>query len=177
MRYTLLLTYKTMKFLYYFILLIDTQHSQWYMYLWNIEFNAILILSKYQFFVISLFSSTRIAQPASSWIDDYFDWLRPGLLSSSCCRTFTVGPNKDEFCPSADPGKSMSLTSHYRTISQNMYYSVNWWKFLVYNHLVLQFLRCESVIVCILSTPKPSQWTPLIWTVWRISAPLLGWRA
>ncbi|PIK50061.1 putative niemann-Pick C1 protein-like [Apostichopus japonicus] len=57
-----------------------------------------------QIYYASLISEhTRIAQPASSWIDDYFDWLRPGLLSSSCCRTFTVGPNKDEFCPSADP--------------------------------------------------------------------------
>ncbi|XP_006892232.1 PREDICTED: niemann-Pick C1-like protein 1 [Elephantulus edwardii] len=38
-----------------------------------------------------------LAIPASSWVDDFIDWLTP---SSSCCRLYTSGPNKDEFCPS-----------------------------------------------------------------------------
>lgn len=35
---------------------------------------------------------TYIARPASSWIDDYFDWSS----SSSCCKYF---PNNGSFCP------------------------------------------------------------------------------
>uniref|UniRef100_A0A8D1K357 SSD domain-containing protein n=1 Tax=Sus scrofa TaxID=9823 RepID=A0A8D1K357_PIG len=37
-----------------------------------------------------------LAIPASSWVDDFIDWLS----SSSCCRLYISGPNKDEFCPS-----------------------------------------------------------------------------
>nr|XP_020748933.1 Niemann-Pick C1-like protein 1 [Odocoileus virginianus texanus] len=37
-----------------------------------------------------------LAIPASSWVDDFIDWL----TSSSCCRLYISGPNKDEFCPS-----------------------------------------------------------------------------
>lgn len=37
-----------------------------------------------------------LAIPASSWVDDFIDWLTP----SSCCRIYTFGPNKDQFCPS-----------------------------------------------------------------------------
>uniref|UniRef100_A0A9J8AA72 SSD domain-containing protein n=1 Tax=Cyprinus carpio carpio TaxID=630221 RepID=A0A9J8AA72_CYPCA len=37
-----------------------------------------------------------LAIPASSWVDDYIDWLNPG---SKCCRIYTAGPNKGEFCP------------------------------------------------------------------------------
>lgn len=37
-----------------------------------------------------------LAIPASSWVDDFIDWLTP----SSCCRIYAFGPNKDEFCPS-----------------------------------------------------------------------------
>nr|KAF6267896.1 NPC1 like intracellular cholesterol transporter 1 [Pipistrellus kuhlii] len=37
-----------------------------------------------------------LAIPASSWVDDFIDWLTP----SSCCRLYAFGPNKDEFCPS-----------------------------------------------------------------------------
>uniref|UniRef100_A0A8C9BWG2 NPC1 like intracellular cholesterol transporter 1 n=1 Tax=Phocoena sinus TaxID=42100 RepID=A0A8C9BWG2_PHOSS len=37
-----------------------------------------------------------LAVPASSWVDDFIDWLS----SSSCCRLYVFGPNKDEFCPS-----------------------------------------------------------------------------
>ncbi|KAM6178299.1 NPC1-like intracellular cholesterol transporter 1 [Rhynchocyon petersi] len=37
-----------------------------------------------------------LAIPASSWVDDFIDWL----TSSSCCRLYSSGPNKDEFCPS-----------------------------------------------------------------------------
>uniref|UniRef100_A0A672MI03 NPC1 like intracellular cholesterol transporter 1 n=1 Tax=Sinocyclocheilus grahami TaxID=75366 RepID=A0A672MI03_SINGR len=42
-----------------------------------------------------------LAIPASSWVDDYIDWLNPG---SKCCRIYTAGPNKDEFCPANETG-------------------------------------------------------------------------
>lgn len=38
-----------------------------------------------------------LAIPASSWVDDFIDWLTP---SSSCCRIYAFGSNKGEFCPS-----------------------------------------------------------------------------
>eukprot|EP00057_Strongylocentrotus_purpuratus_P023567 XP_011678041.1 PREDICTED: Niemann-Pick C1 protein-like [Strongylocentrotus purpuratus] len=41
---------------------------------------------------------TYIAQPTSSWMDDYFDWLKP-QVSGSCCR---VSIPDEEFCPSQD---------------------------------------------------------------------------
>uniref|UniRef100_A0A2K5PI34 NPC1 like intracellular cholesterol transporter 1 n=1 Tax=Cebus imitator TaxID=2715852 RepID=A0A2K5PI34_CEBIM len=37
-----------------------------------------------------------LAIPASSWVDDFIDWLTP----SSCCRLYIAGPNMDKFCPS-----------------------------------------------------------------------------
>ncbi|XP_030058354.1 NPC1-like intracellular cholesterol transporter 1 [Microcaecilia unicolor] len=37
--------------------------------------------------------------PASSWVDDFIDWLNP---MSDCCRLYLIGPNKDQFCPSTD---------------------------------------------------------------------------
>ncbi|XP_065103484.1 NPC1-like intracellular cholesterol transporter 1 isoform X2 [Paramisgurnus dabryanus] len=36
-----------------------------------------------------------MAIPASSWVDDFIDWLNPG---SKCCRLYTSGPNKGKFC-------------------------------------------------------------------------------
>uniref|UniRef100_A0A287DDH1 NPC1 like intracellular cholesterol transporter 1 n=1 Tax=Ictidomys tridecemlineatus TaxID=43179 RepID=A0A287DDH1_ICTTR len=39
-----------------------------------------------------------LAISASSWVDDFIDWLTP----SSCCRLYISGPNKDEFCPSTE---------------------------------------------------------------------------
>ncbi|XP_021488417.1 NPC1-like intracellular cholesterol transporter 1 [Meriones unguiculatus] len=39
-----------------------------------------------------------LAIAASSWVDDFIDWLTP----SSCCRLYLFGPHKDEFCPSTD---------------------------------------------------------------------------
>ncbi|XP_030646365.1 NPC1-like intracellular cholesterol transporter 1 [Chanos chanos] len=37
-----------------------------------------------------------LAIPASSWIDDFIDWLNPG---SKCCRLYQVGSNAGQFCP------------------------------------------------------------------------------
>ncbi|KAG1930943.1 NPC1-like intracellular cholesterol transporter 1 [Pimephales promelas] len=37
-----------------------------------------------------------LAVPASSWVDDFIDWLNPG---SKCCRIYTSGPNIGTFCP------------------------------------------------------------------------------
>ncbi|XP_055969411.1 NPC1-like intracellular cholesterol transporter 1 [Sorex fumeus] len=42
-----------------------------------------------------------LAIPASSWVDDFIDWLTPAsIFSTSCCRIYSFGPNKDQFCPS-----------------------------------------------------------------------------
>ncbi|XP_054748920.2 NPC1-like intracellular cholesterol transporter 1 [Lytechinus pictus] len=41
---------------------------------------------------------TFIAQPTSSWMDDYTDWLKP-QIDGSCCRQAIPG---GEFCPSKD---------------------------------------------------------------------------
>ncbi|KAG9335483.1 hypothetical protein JZ751_004612 [Albula glossodonta] len=40
-----------------------------------------------------------LAIPASSWVDDFIDWLNPG---SKCCRLYTSGPSKDQFCPASE---------------------------------------------------------------------------
>uniref|UniRef100_A0AAY4B5X1 SSD domain-containing protein n=1 Tax=Denticeps clupeoides TaxID=299321 RepID=A0AAY4B5X1_9TELE len=40
-----------------------------------------------------------LAIPASSWVDDFIDWLNPG---SDCCRLYTFGPNTGEFCPASE---------------------------------------------------------------------------
>ncbi|NP_001268305.1 NPC1-like intracellular cholesterol transporter 1 precursor [Mesocricetus auratus] len=39
---------------------------------------------------------------ASSWVDDFIDWLTP----SSCCRLYIFGPNTGDFCPSTDTSLS-----------------------------------------------------------------------
>lgn len=43
--------------------------------------------------------STRIASPASSWIDDFFDWIDPEG-SPLCCRVYL---NSTEHCPDSEP--------------------------------------------------------------------------
>ncbi|XP_076084000.1 NPC intracellular cholesterol transporter 1-like isoform X2 [Mytilus galloprovincialis] len=48
---------------------------------------------------------TYIAQPTSSWIDDFFDWLSPGG-NPPCCRLF----NNGSFCTATEPVNS-SLSS------------------------------------------------------------------
>ncbi|XP_067461421.1 NPC1-like intracellular cholesterol transporter 1 [Thunnus thynnus] len=42
-----------------------------------------------------------LAIPANSWVDDFIDWLNP---ASSCCRVYSFGPNKDNFCPAEEDG-------------------------------------------------------------------------
>uniref|UniRef100_A0A9J7XEP0 SSD domain-containing protein n=1 Tax=Cyprinus carpio carpio TaxID=630221 RepID=A0A9J7XEP0_CYPCA len=56
-----------------------------------------------------------LAIPASSWVDDYIDWLNPG---SKCCRIYTAGPNKGEFCPANETGLFM-CTKKCMSIPQN----------------------------------------------------------
>ncbi|XP_040820763.1 NPC1-like intracellular cholesterol transporter 1 isoform X2 [Ochotona curzoniae] len=41
-------------------------------------------------------NQSYLAIPASSWLDDFIDWLTP----SSCCRLYIQGPNQGQFCPS-----------------------------------------------------------------------------
>ncbi|XP_041087917.1 NPC1-like intracellular cholesterol transporter 1 [Polyodon spathula] len=38
-----------------------------------------------------------LAIPASSWVDDFIDWLNP---ISKCCRLHSFGPQQGKFCPS-----------------------------------------------------------------------------
>lgn len=44
-------------------------------------------------------SRSFLAIPASSWVDDFIDWLNP---FSGCCRVHRYGPDKGKFCPSTD---------------------------------------------------------------------------
>ncbi|XP_078285103.1 NPC1-like intracellular cholesterol transporter 1 [Rhinoraja longicauda] len=44
-------------------------------------------------------SESYIAIPASSWLDDFIDWLNP---STRCCRVFSFGPHVGEFCPATN---------------------------------------------------------------------------
>ncbi|XP_048368083.1 NPC1-like intracellular cholesterol transporter 1 [Sphaerodactylus townsendi] len=52
-----------------------------------------------------------LAIPASSWVDDFIDWLNP---ISSCCRIHTSGELEGQFCPSTDANskchKCMKIT-------------------------------------------------------------------
>uniref|UniRef100_A0A6I8PF59 NPC1 like intracellular cholesterol transporter 1 n=1 Tax=Ornithorhynchus anatinus TaxID=9258 RepID=A0A6I8PF59_ORNAN len=48
-------------------------------------------------FATQVSNLSYLAIPASSWVDDFIDWLNP---LSECCRIHSFGPNKDEFCPS-----------------------------------------------------------------------------
>ncbi|XP_072021310.1 NPC intracellular cholesterol transporter 1-like [Amphiura filiformis] len=47
---------------------------------------------------------TRVAHPASSWIDDFFDWATPGG-GITCCRIYN---NTQEFCPATVQNDSCS---------------------------------------------------------------------
>ena len=38
----------------------------------------------------------KIAQPTTSWLEDYFDWIQP-QDSDSCCRVYN---DSGHFCPS-----------------------------------------------------------------------------
>ncbi|KAF4070427.1 hypothetical protein AMELA_G00285310 [Ameiurus melas] len=40
-----------------------------------------------------------IAIPASSWVDDFIDWLNP---QTRCCRIYSFGPNAGKFCPASE---------------------------------------------------------------------------
>lgn len=40
-----------------------------------------------------------LAIPASSWVDDFIDWLNP---QSRCCRLYSFGPNAGNFCPASE---------------------------------------------------------------------------
>ncbi|XP_067326963.1 NPC1-like intracellular cholesterol transporter 1 [Anolis sagrei] len=40
-----------------------------------------------------------LAIPATSWVDDFIDWLNP---FSTCCQIHSFGPKKGQFCPSTN---------------------------------------------------------------------------
>ncbi|XP_026801631.3 NPC1-like intracellular cholesterol transporter 1 [Pangasianodon hypophthalmus] len=40
-----------------------------------------------------------LAIPASSWVDDFIDWLNP---QTRCCRLYSFGPNAGNFCPATE---------------------------------------------------------------------------
>ena len=45
---------------------------------------------------------TKIAKPATSWLDDYMVWLKP-KLAQGCCQVFKN--DTDQFCPSSYGGR------------------------------------------------------------------------
>ncbi|NXA56704.1 NPCL1 protein, partial [Nothocercus julius] len=47
-----------------------------------------------------------LAIPATSWVDDFLDWLNP---TGRCCRVHQFGPNKGEFCPATSDALSCLL--------------------------------------------------------------------
>ncbi|XP_059586482.1 NPC1-like intracellular cholesterol transporter 1 [Alligator mississippiensis] len=47
-----------------------------------------------------------LAIPATSWVDDFLDWLNP---TSGCCRIHVFGPKKGQFCPATDSSLSCLL--------------------------------------------------------------------
>ncbi|XP_078421849.1 NPC1-like intracellular cholesterol transporter 1 [Cetorhinus maximus] len=53
-----------------------------------------------------------MAIPASSWVDDFIDWLNP---ISRCCRLHILGPNTGKFCPATNT----QLTCFKRCMQSN----------------------------------------------------------
>ncbi|KAK3540401.1 hypothetical protein QTP70_030416 [Hemibagrus guttatus] len=58
-----------------------------------------------------------LAIPASSWVDDFIDWLNP---QSRCCRLYTSGPNTGNFCPANVSANLMCLKKCMRTPSNGV---------------------------------------------------------
>lgn len=94
---------------------------------------VILISPKYYFvttflffFKLILFSRSYIAKPASSWLDDYFDWS----ILPSCCK-MTI--SNDSFCP-----HNSMYTVIY--ISRNI-------EILIYNFFFFLFAQVTRQIV------------------------------
>lgn len=50
------------------------------------------------FFASELAPYTRVAHPATSWMDDFFDWVKPSG-EMACCR---INNETGDFCPSTD---------------------------------------------------------------------------
>lgn len=53
-------------------------------------------LNVYTFYFSTFLFSTKIAHPATSWLDDYLEWLNPESFPV-CCRRYDA--TKDKFCP------------------------------------------------------------------------------
>ena len=75
---------------------------------------------------------SRLAQPPNSWIDDYFDWLEPTDEYYSCCRYYSSGDKKDQFCPSTDEMGSCSMCidsgyPHHRPNPQEFEQYLEWY--------------------------------------------------
>uniref|UniRef100_A0A4W5K095 NPC1 like intracellular cholesterol transporter 1 n=1 Tax=Hucho hucho TaxID=62062 RepID=A0A4W5K095_9TELE len=87
-----------------------------------------------------------MAIPANSWVDDYIDWLNPG---SKCCRLYTLGPNKGNFCPASEAnfmcGKKCMETPPNGVLRPNMEQFNRFLPdFLVSN--IHTFVTCVSVL-------------------------------
>ncbi|XP_062452632.1 NPC1-like intracellular cholesterol transporter 1 [Rhea pennata] len=55
----------------------------------------------------TLFSNVSyLAIPATSWVDDFLDWLSP---TGRCCRVHQFGPQRGEFCPATSDALSCLL--------------------------------------------------------------------
>ncbi|XP_038067706.1 NPC intracellular cholesterol transporter 1-like [Patiria miniata] len=53
-------------------------------------------LAQQVFYAAQIKEYTRVSTAPTSWIDDYFDWLNPSTVDTSCCRVFTLHPQ--DFC-------------------------------------------------------------------------------
>ncbi|XP_039558596.1 LOW QUALITY PROTEIN: NPC1-like intracellular cholesterol transporter 1 [Passer montanus] len=51
-------------------------------------------------------NASYLAIPATSWLDDFLDWLNPTVR---CCRIYQAGEHKGEFCPSTSTEPSCLL--------------------------------------------------------------------
>jgi len=69
---------------------------------------------------------TKLAIPANSWMDDYFDWLS----SSKCCRVYAN--DTDQFCPSTSPDLSQCIECpvRYQTETSNRPIDSDFYKYL-----------------------------------------------
>ncbi|XP_022084057.1 LOW QUALITY PROTEIN: Niemann-Pick C1 protein-like [Acanthaster planci] len=53
-------------------------------------------LAQQVFYAAQIKEYTKISTPPTSWIDDYFDWLNPSTVDTSCCKLYSKHPQ--DFC-------------------------------------------------------------------------------
>lgn len=98
----------SLKKIYFYVLVVEinVKNENIYIYIYQ---NCILMLAIMLLYFLYLiyFNRSYLAIPASSWVDDFIDWLNP---QSRCCRLYSFGPNAGSFCPASECG--YQLTTH-----------------------------------------------------------------